>query len=168
MKLLSCLFGVVYSELLRKFSADKKKGYNINELVNTIVTELQLIQEINMCIIGAGKLGHAIINYFKDSDTRFNIKAVFDKDLKQKKELGNCCNMASIDNLEAVIKEKKITFVILTVPANEITSIISRLEKTDIKGILNFTSVPIKVDKKIKVITVDITLEMEKLAFFSH
>ena len=90
-----------------EFSADKKKGYNINELVNTIVTELQLIQEINMCIIGAGKLGHAIINYFKDSDTRFNIKAVFDKDLKQKKELGNCCNMASIDNLEAVIKEKK-------------------------------------------------------------
>ena len=58
--------------------------------------------------------------------------------------------------------------MILTVPANEITSIINRLEKTDIKGILNFTSVPIKVDKKIKVITVDITLEMEKLAFFSH
>lgn len=143
-------------------------GYYIKELLSVMNNTLKLNKSIKTAIIGVGKLGTAIMSYFNAHNTRFDLSIAFDIDTYKIGKFFNNCKIYSINEIRQIIEEEKITFIILTVPDKAAQYIADILSESGIHGILNFTSVPIKVSQNIIVNKVDIMLEMEKLVFYSH
>jgi len=148
-----------------QYMGHPSKGYNIIDLTSTINKKLKLTKHIKVGIVGMGRLGMAIYKYLKEHNSRFAVSAVFDNNVGNKH---NITEIHDIKELQEIIKKEKITFIILSLPAEFAQEVTNILNKTKIKGLLNFTHVQLKVKKHIKVNSVDITLEMEKLSFFSH
>ncbi|MCF6183408.1 MAG: redox-sensing transcriptional repressor Rex [Bacteroidales bacterium] len=148
-----------------QYMGHPSKGYNIIELANTINKKLKLTKRINTGIIGMGRLGTAIYKYLKEHSSRFLVSAVFDSNADNKQDLPEICD---ISKLYEIIKKENITLIILSLPAEFAQEVTNVLNQTKIKGILNFTHAQLKINKHIRVNTVDITLEMEKLTFYSH
>ncbi len=144
------------------------KGYSIKSLIERINRKLNLTEEVKVAIIGMGRLGMSLLTYFNiQHNTRFKVVAVFDvAPYKVNTEIAGC-KVHHIDSLQKILDKKKVQLVILAVPDKVVSGIAKVLAETDIKGVLNFTSVPIKLPDKIRVNKIDITLEMEKLAFYS-
>jgi len=141
------------------------KGYEIKLLLKKINKRLNLKAQIKVGIVGFGRLGTSILSYFKEHKTRIDVVAVFDTDTSKIK--GNE-TFFNIDRLQETIEKEQITLIILAIPAKSTHRITEILNKTNIKGILNFTPVQLKVKKGITVNRIDITLEMEKLIFYCH
>ena len=144
-----------------RFLGNPAKGYEINSLLNRINKKLNLKTQVNVGVIGVGKIGSAIASFFEEHESRFKIVALFDKITDEN-------NIYNINDLEYIIDKLNITFVVLSVPPDAAQQIASRLSNTKIKGILNFTHIPLKVNEKIIVSRIDLLLEMEKLVFLSH
>lgn len=151
-----------------KYVGVPARGYYINDLIKKIDRALKLDKQINMALIGVGHLGLAIMSYFQSHKTRFNLTTAFDISKDKANKQINGCHIYSLQDLKEIIEQEKITFVILTVPDKSAQNVANLLSETNVKGILNFTSIPLKVKKGILVNRIDITLEMEKLAFYSH
>ena len=77
------------------------------------------------------------------------------------------CRCYSIDELEKIIKQKKITIGIITVPELKAQKIADLLVDIGIKAIVNIAPVPIKVPESIYVENVDLTSSFEKTAYFA-
>ncbi len=158
-------------ELIRRdimaisFKGNTSKGYNIDHFLERIIDTLRLDKKINVGIVGVGRIGQALLSYFKEKKTRFEIKASFDKDPTR---INNCQSAYNISYLEKIINDKNISLVILAVPKNEAQRIANILNETKIKSILNFSDITIKVKDDIIVNSIDILLEVEKLSFYSQ
>ncbi len=151
-----------------KYTGVPSRGYHISDLIKKIDRALSLGKRINMALIGAGRLGLAIMSYFQSHKTRFNLTTAFDISKDKANKQINGCHIYSLHDLKEIIEKERITFVILTTPDKSAQYVADLLSETKVKGILNFTSIPLKVKKGIMVNRIDITLEMEKLAFYSH
>ena len=56
-----------------------------------------------------------------------------------------------IDELEKIIKLKRIEIIIITTPKEAVEEIMKKLKKTSIKGILNFARIHLISDNKIQI-----------------
>ena len=71
--------------------------------------------------------------------------------------------------IESVIKEKNMEIAIIAVPPEEAQKVANKLVSAGIKVIMNYTSIPIKVPKKVKIETTDpIEKLLHTLYYLSH
>ena len=54
----------------------------------------------------------------------------------------------------------------IAVPANYAQGVLEQATQAGIKAVLNFAPVPLKVDEKVKLKTVDLTISLESLSYF--
>jgi redox-sensing transcriptional repressor len=71
-----------------------------------------------------------------------------------------------MDDLARIIKERSITIGMLTVPPEVAVETAQKLMDTGIKGILNFTTVPLNVSPKVYLEEYDMITSLEKVAYF--
>lgn len=141
-------------------------GYPIAQLADQIAKILGLDQPKNVAIVGAGNLGKALAAYKGFAKQGFHLVAVFDNNPSKvgRKVSGIDCFFWG--RLEPVIRQKKIALVILTVPAEAAQEVAGKLAKAGVKGIMNFAPVNLALPATVKVINVDLTLELESLSYF--
>ena len=149
------------------YSGKPTKGYEISQLINKIKMKLNLDKQIKIALIGLGNLGNAILSFFNKHETRFEIIAAFDIDKKKANKKIFGCKTYTVDKISTILKKENITLGIIATPDSSAQDAANILVTSGIKGILNFTSVPLKVPKHVKLNRVDITLQLEKLAFCS-
>jgi len=85
----------------------------------------------------------------------FKIENVFDNDPAKIGKTISERAVRDIKEIEGVIKEKSIEIAIIAVPPAKAQMVADILVKANIKVIMNYTSVPIKVPKKVKIQTTD-------------
>lgn len=152
--------------MLLGLSGSKNKGYNIKYLIDSIENILNINKQ-KVAIIGVGNLGSAFINYFNSSkQTNFSIAAAFDNNIKKinKTILGVPCY--DINDLSKIIEKENISICILTVPPTAAKIIADMLVKTKIRGILNYTTIPLKISPNIHLEEYDIITSLEKTSYF--
>ncbi|MEA3314126.1 MAG: redox-sensing transcriptional repressor Rex [Caldisericota bacterium] len=142
-------------------------GYNIEKLAKKLEKILNPKLNWNVCIIGAGALGHALTNYPDFKKAGFNIIALFDGDPKK---IGNKIGTAKIYDVKkfsAIIEKKEIEIAIIATPENAKEEIEQIIAKSKIKGIINFTplTLDIKSKRKIPIIDVDLSQKMYILSY---
>ena len=71
-----------------------------------------------------------------------------------------------MQNLETIVKEKDISIAILTVPADTAAATTERLVQSGIRGILNFTTIPLNVPPDVHLEEYDMITSLEKVAYF--
>ena len=153
--------------MLMGYSGQLRKGYEIAKLTEAISQTIDHSLGKRVAVVGAGKLGRAIVGYFSERHPKLSIAACFDIDpmLINTKISGIHC--FPMQDLEAIIAQEQIELAILTVPQSEAVGIATKLSNAGIKGILNYTSSPLKVADNVFLEEYDMTTSLEKLAYFS-
>ncbi len=144
-------------------------GFNIDELIKSFNKILGYDRVVHIALIGAGNLGKAILNYKMLDRFGFKIENVFDNNEAIIGKTVSGRVIRDIKEIDPVIKEKNMDIAIIAVPPEEAQKVANILVKAGIKVIMNYTSVPIKVPKKVKIETTDpIEKLLHTLYYLSH
>lgn len=152
--------------MLIGYSSYQKKGYDVKELIATIGSIIDSEQGQNVAVIGVGNLGRAITSYFKGKRSKLNIVASFDIDPQKIDRVIAGVRCYHIDRLEEIVKENNISIAMLTMPPDFAVSTADAAIKSGIRGILNFTTVPLNVPPNIYLEEYDMITSIEKVAYF--
>jgi len=117
----------------------RSTGYNIKDLKSVIIKDFDLSRERNICVVGLGNLGTAILNYPQFDN--YKITAGFDNNINKIELLNTKIELFPAYAIEEIVKERDIELAILTIPASAVQITVERLEKGGIKGIINFAPV---------------------------
>ena len=120
-----------------------------------------------IALVGVGNLGRAILSYFTYSHPGLTIAAAFDTDENKVDRVISGCRCFHMSQFESKIAEMNINLGIITVPATQAQFVADRMIAANIKGILNFAPVPLKVPEGVFVDRIDIASSLEKLAYFA-
>jgi len=133
-------------------------GFKVSELIDDIENFLDLNNIKDAIVVGAGSLGHALMNY-KGFENNINIIMAFDNDHRK------CDNkkVFHIDKLENLIKRMNIHIAIMTLPKENAQEVCDRLVKSGIRGIWNFSPVTLKVPETVKVRNEDLSSSLAVL-----
>ncbi len=143
-----------------------RRGYDIRELVKFIGKKIDSKSVLNVAVVGMGNYGKAISAYFQGKRPTLEIIAAFDSDPEKNGTTIAGIPCYGMKQLEYVIKEKNITIAILTVPPQFAQQVARDLTMAGIKGILNFTSVQLKVDENVYLEGYDMITSLEKVAYY--
>jgi len=141
-------------------------GYYIDSLRAHLTKILGLDKEHRVGIIGAGRLGTALADYYGFQQTNFKVAALFDADKRKiGKKVGHV-EVFDIKSFASIVKRDKIEVAVIAVPAEHARDVLERVVKAGIKAIMNFAPVPLGVADDVKLKTVDLTTSLESLSYF--
>ncbi|MDO4618359.1 MAG: redox-sensing transcriptional repressor Rex [Clostridia bacterium] len=140
-------------------------GYNVEYLYNEIGTILGLKESYQTIIVGAGNLGQALATHQGFEKRGFFLKGIFDNSEDKIGKQVNGHTVLSTDELESFISENNIEIAILTVPRAAVLETAERLADCGIKGLLNFSSIELKLKKPIPVESVHLSDSLMVLGY---
>jgi len=152
--------------MLIGYSGKLRHGYDVKELVDVIGNILDIEEGQNIAVVGLGGLGKAILGYMQNKRPKLKIVAAFDiaTDKIDKNYAGIFCYHNNM--MQEIIKSKNITIAALTVPADAAEKTAERLVIAGIRGILNFTPVPLTLTQNVYLEEYDIITSLEKIGYF--
>jgi len=140
-------------------------GYDIKKLVKQISRILRIDVVHKAALVGVGNLGSAVLAYPGFRIYGFDIVAAFDN---EPKKIGRKIGNVTIEDVSKIqrLKRRCVSLGIITVPGDAAQQTADALVKAGIKGILNFSPCYISVPKKVKVITIDIAIDLARLPYY--
>lgn len=148
------------------YTSMQRKGYDVRELINVIGEILDSRRGLNVAVIGMGNLGRAITTYFLGKRSKLNIIASFDVDPNKVDRVISGVKCHPLNQIEEVVRTQQISIAIVTVPADSAAEVTELLVESGIRGILNFTTVPLKVPEHVYLDEYDMITSLEKVAYF--
>ena len=127
---------------------------------------IDLEEGLNVAVIGMGNLGRAITHYFIGKRSKLNIVAAFDVDTSKIDRVISGVKCYAMQRLSEILKEMDISIALLTVPADAAPDTTEKLVTAGVKGILNFTTVPLNVPSNVYLEEYDMITSLEKVAYF--
>lgn len=124
-------------------------GYNVAELINTIEDYLGFNKTNEAFLIGAGKLGQAILSYHELRGFGIKILAAFDVDEKKINSTYGNIQILHFTKLGDLARRLGVSIGILTTPADVAQESAEAMVKSGIKAIWNFTPVRLDLPKDI-------------------
>lgn len=123
-------------------SGKPKVGYNTEDLIRELIAFLGYDNNNNAVIVGAGKLGRALMGYTGFKEYGLNILLGFDQDdtVVNEQEL-----ILPISRLKDLCNRMKIKIGIITVPAPAAQEVCDLLVESGVLAIWNFAPVHLKV-----------------------
>ena len=127
-------------------------GYQTVDLQKAINQALALEQQItNVCIVGLGRLGAALLDESLVEGSSFVIKAGFDSNVNRVEILRSTFPLYPAHDMNWVIKQEKITLAILAVAEKDAQAITDKRVAAGVSGIVNMTRAVLKVPSLVKV-----------------
>lgn len=145
-----------------------QKGYPIREFMTELYQHLGSSALTKMVLVGVGNLGKAVLTYFIRRRPNLAIVAAFDADEEKSDRVYAGCQVHHIRKLGEVIAREQATVGIITVPAGAAQATADALARAGVKGIVNFAPGQIKTPKGVFLEQLDITLSIEKTAYFAR
>ena len=127
-----------------------KIGYLREHLIEDIEQFLGYDNTTDAVLIGAGKLGQALLDYRGFEAYGLNILAAFDI-CPQNDSTDSGKPIVHIDKLESFCRTHKVLMGIITVPASQAQAVCDQLIACGIKAIWNFANVHLEVPTNILV-----------------
>lgn len=141
-------------------------GYHVETLQDHLTKILGLDREHQVGIIGAGRLGTALTDYYGFRKANFTVAALFDSDQdKIGKKIGEV-EILDVKNFAAASRSYKIDVAVIAVPGENAQVALELVAKAGIKAVLNFAPVPLKTETDIKIKSIDLTTSLESLSYF--
>lgn len=140
-------------------------GYATPELVAAIRKALGIDREWRAIIVGVGNLARALLRYHGFQQQGFRLVALCDNDPAKIGEIINGVKVQSLAELPAAVRATQSELGILSVPSEAAQEVADQLVAAGIRGILNFAPVVLKLPPGISLVSVDLTVQLEQLAF---
>lgn len=164
--------GVTADQVRKDFSeydikGNKKGGYEINDLLDRMEKIFHRNKDHNIVLIGMGNLGQALSKYNKFVQRSMNVVATFDIDpFKQK--MRSEIPVYPMGRLKEIIDRFRVRVAIIAVPEISAQEVCDELVRLDIKGIVNFAPVLLKVPKDVILNNVNLCDELESVIYCVH
>ncbi|HEX5104541.1 MAG TPA: redox-sensing transcriptional repressor Rex [Pirellulaceae bacterium] len=140
-------------------------GYRCSELIAAIKGILGTSQPWPLAIVGLGNLGRALMGYKGFQQQGFQIVAAFDADPAKVGKPVEGLQVHHMDDVGRIAAERNIRLAIVAVPAPSAQPVADALVAAGIEGILNFAPVTLALPKNVRVVGVDLAIELEQLSF---
>ena len=140
-------------------------GYNIEKLKRQIRKILKLSIAYKAALVGVGNLSLAVLRYPGFGMFGFHIVAAFDNDPKKIGRRVENITIEDVSYLKA-LQQRKIKIGIITVPCEAAQETFDKLVAAGIKGILSFSPCFKEGRKKVKVINIDIAMDLIRLPHY--
>ena len=129
-------------------SGKPRIGYTVSNLKESLDS---LIDSRNgkTVIVGAGKLGRALLDYGGFSDYGLDILAAFDTDVSQNNASGK--PILPIDGLHDFCKENNVSIGVIAVPAKAAQEVCDKLCQSGIKAIMSFAPCKLTVPEGVAI-----------------
>ena len=142
------------------------KGYNVSLLKEELSRILGVDREWRMALVGIGKLGRAILSYGGFVPAGFRIVAAFDRDPELVGRRVSGLTIQPMNELEKTVVEKRIHIGIIAVPPTEAQNVVDQMVKSNIRAILNYAPVTLRVPQNVKVRNIDPVLALESMTYY--
>jgi redox-sensing transcriptional repressor len=140
-------------------------GYAVPELAGRLREILGLERRYRVAMVGAGKIGSALVQYRGFRQRGFDIVAIYDVDPAKVGRQWNGLTVQHIDTLDAELARRPVDMAVLVTPAEAAQAVAQRLVRAGVKAILNFAPVQLSVPGDVEVKTVNLALELETLSY---
>jgi redox-sensing transcriptional repressor len=140
-------------------------GYDLSALIGRVNKILRLQAGHKVALVGVGNLGSALLAFPGFRTYGFEIVAAFDIDRRKigRRKAGVLIeDMAALDLLRA----RDIHLGVIAVPETASQKVADALVRAGVKGILNFSPRRIAVPRGVKVITIDIAMDLARLPYY--
>ena len=141
-------------------------GYSVPDLISALKTILGSSKTWEIVLAGAGNLGEALLRYKGFQKHGFAITYVFDNDPHKIGQRINGTVIHPITSLKSIIQGRNIKLGIITVPAQNAQEVANHMIAGGIKSILNFAPTTLKGPLDVRLDTIDISIELERLVYF--
>ena len=141
-------------------------GYYVEDLRGQLTKILGLEKKHRIGIVGAGRLGTALADYYEFSQANFTVAALFDADDNKIGQKVGDIEIFDVKNFADTVKKAKIEVAVIAVPAEHAQAVLEQITEAGIKAVMNFAPIPLKVSGGVKLKTVDLTISLESLSYF--
>ncbi|MDO6654262.1 redox-sensing transcriptional repressor Rex [Anaerobacillus sp. 1_MG-2023] len=145
----------------------KGAGYEVKKLVNHLHLIVNEKTEPEATLIGAGRLGTALLHYNHLRKSSPKIKMAFDNNPKI---VGKTIAGVPVYHIDEMYDRltPTVTVAILAIPAASAQLISEKLSETGIIGIMNFSSAYLQLPANIHLQQIDLARELDTLSFLIH
>lgn len=140
-------------------------GYAVTELIQAIRYCLGLDRSWKAVLVGVGNLGRALLRYYGFRQRGFLIVALFDCEPNLIGSPLDELTVYPVARMADVVTATNADFGILTVPSPAAQEVADALVEAGVRGLLNFAPCVIRVPEGVSVVNVDLTIQLEQLAF---
>lgn len=141
-------------------------GYSVGYLKEQLERILQVDREWNVILVGAGALGHAIINYRTFETWNYCLVAVFDNDpAKVGKKIGHLAIQA-MDRLNATVSETGAQIGILAIPPEHAQQVAEEMVGAGIRAILNYASIKLSLPVGVRIAYIDPVVSLQGMTYY--
>jgi redox-sensing transcriptional repressor len=140
-------------------------GYGVEMLAHEIARVLGLARTWPVAIVGLGNLGHALAAYLALATKGFEIVALLDRDPDVIGQEIAGMTVASVDDLERIVTERGVAIGVIATPASAAQEVCDRFVALGVGSVLNFAPCVLSVPEGVDVRKVDLSTELQILAF---
>ena len=140
-------------------------GYDARELASAIRTALGIDRAWRAVLVGVGNLGRALLKYQGFRAQGFEIVGLFDSDPAKVGTEVEGLTVEPISALTERVAALQAELGVLTVPGDTAHTVAEALVAANVRGILNFAPVVLKLPRRVRLVTVDLAIQLEQLAF---
>ena len=156
---------LVRKDLAKVSSGGRRKlGYVRNDLIADIEQYLDINSSTDAIVVGAGKLGQALLDYSGFEATGLHIVAGCDIAVPKKCSVGGK-KLFLMEKISSFCKENQIAIAIITVPAESAQSVCDTLVDCGIRAIWNFAPVDLAVPENVALRSVHLSDALMVLSY---
>jgi redox-sensing transcriptional repressor len=143
-------------------------GYPTEELTAALRATLGVDRSWKVVLVGVGNLARALLRYRGFPQQGFHIVALFDADPAKVGQRVEGLEVHAPERLAEVIAASGAELAILTVPAEQAQKAADALVAAGIRGVLNFAPAVLRLPAHVRLVAVDLAVQLEQLAFLVH
>ena len=140
-------------------------GYPVAALTGRLREILGLKSPHRVILIGAGKVGAALMHYPGFAERGFSVGAIYDRDPRKIGSRWNGLLIRDVRHLERDLRREPTDIAIVVIPATAAQQVAERLVSAGVKAILNFAPVQLVLPDSVAVRNVNMALELETLSY---
>ncbi|HET6694688.1 MAG TPA: redox-sensing transcriptional repressor Rex [Streptomyces sp.] len=140
-------------------------GYEVDHLAYQISRELGLTQDWAVAIVGMGNLGHALAAYSGFATRGFRVVALLDQDPALIGGEIAGLRVQPMSELPSLVTEQGLAIGVIATPAASAQAVCDELVDAGVRSILNFAPCVLVVPDGVDVRKVDLSTELQILAF---
>jgi redox-sensing transcriptional repressor len=140
-------------------------GYDAAALAAAVRRTLGIDRTWRAVLVGVGNLARALLRYRGFREQGFEIVGLFDADPAKVGPAVEGLTVRPADALTDAVAALRAEMGVLTVPSEAAQPVADALVRAGVKGLLSFAPVLLRVPRGVRVVTVDLTIQFEQLAF---